>query len=130
MDFNFPKKQRLSLKKDIDNLLEKGEVLFIYPFKVYYRVENGEIINRSMFSVPKKNFKRAVKRNLIRRRIKEAYRLNNNMLKEEIKMDILFVYISKEINEFDQINSRMQEVLVKLNRSVKEDNIISIHTPD
>jgi len=130
MDFNFPKRQRLSLKKDIDNLLEKGEVLFIYPFKVYYRVENGEIINRSMFSVPKKNFKRAVKRNLIRRRIKEAYRLNNNMLKEGIKMDILFVYISKEINEFDQINSRMQEVLVKLNRSVKEDNIISIHTPD
>ena len=63
--------------------MKKGETFFHYPFKVVYQniaSEEGNMQpNAVMVSVPKRNFKRAVKRNLLKRRIRESYRLNKEI---------------------------------------------------
>ncbi|MDD2594308.1 MAG: ribonuclease P protein component [Bacteroidales bacterium] len=130
MDLSFPKEQRLYLRKDINSLLESGDVLFKYPFKVYYKVGNGSEVNRVMFSVPKKNFKRAVKRNLLKRRQREAYRHNKFMLESDVKTDLLFVYISKEIYGYDRIVAKIQEIMEKLNQVAQKSAGVAIHPAD
>jgi ribonuclease P protein component len=72
-----------------------------------------------MVSVPKKRFKRAVKRNLLKRRIREAYRLNKMALTEvlnskELQMHIAFNYVSDEVMDYEQIEKKMKVALQRL----------------
>ena len=100
--YSLPKSHILRNKTDIDALVERGAVLFKYPIKAYYlerETVSGQAapdFSRMMVSVPKRNFKRAVKRNLLKRRIREAWRLNNGIL-EGHGYDLLFVYLGREI---------------------------------
>ena len=97
--------------------MKKGETFFHYPFKVVYQnIPNEEGCsnpNAVMVSVPKRNFKRAVKRNLLKRRIRESYRLNKEILAAPAgcRTNILFVYVSKEIKEYSYIEHKLKEVL-------------------
>ena len=117
MTFSLPKVEIINLMKDIDNLLESGEVIFRYPLKVYLKRGNGEALNRVMFSVSKRNFKRAVKRNLLKRRLRESYRLNKAILTSDtVKTDILFIYIGKEVHEYSLISKAMCGVLEAINK--------------
>lgn len=63
-----------------------------------------------MVSVPKRFFKRAVKRNLLKRRIREAYRTQKSLL-EPSSIDILFLYNSKEVNDFQTIKEEVSVIL-------------------
>lgn len=101
--------------------MKKGETFFHYPFKVVYqhiRLEAADEApaNAIIVSVPKRNFKRAVKRNLLKRRIRESYRLNKGLLEAPCgcRTNALFVYVSKEILEFNHIEKKLKEVLVKI----------------
>ena len=69
-----------------------------------------------MVSVPKKFFKRAVKRNLLKRRIRESWRLQKEML-NVTGVDLLFTYSTKEIMEFDQIRSSVGKIIDKVNKA-------------
>lgn len=109
MDFRFPKEQRIFHKKDIDSLMESGEAIFKYPLKAVCLHREGVEVSRALFSVPKRNFKRAVKRNLLKRRMREAFRLNRHMMGGRT-FDIMFVYVGKEVYSYDRIESRMQEI--------------------
>lgn len=71
--------------------------------------------NRIMVSVPKKMFKRAVKRNLLKRRIRESWRRQKHMLTAQGGTDILFIYPSKEIQTYDQIFASVGQVIEKIN---------------
>ena len=64
---------------------------------------------RILISVPKKLFKRAVKRNLLKRRIRESYRLQKELL--PTGMDIAFIYVSREVLPFEEIYSSMTAAL-------------------
>lgn len=119
-----PKSERLSSFKEIDNLIKKGASLFHYPFKVVYILgahsNEQECGNKILISVPKRNFKRAVKRNYIKRRIRESYRLNKGILCQRYNnINILFVYVGKQVAEYHFIETKIKDVLVKL------DDIIS-----
>lgn len=121
MDASFTKRERLSSFKEIQALMKKGETFFHYPFKVVYqhiRLEAADEApaNAIIVSVPKRNFKRAVKRNLLKRRIRESYRLNKGLLEAPCgcRTNALFVYVSKEILEFNHIEKKLKEVLVKI----------------
>lgn len=64
-------------------------------------------VNQVLISVSKRNFKRAVDRNTLKRRIREAYRLNKNQLSGPNKYVIAYLYTVKEILPSSQIHQRL-----------------------
>ena len=68
-----------------------------------------------MVSVPKKSFKRAVKRNLLKRRIRESWRRQKHMLSVEGNLDILFMYSVKEVLSYEEIYSAVGQIIDALN---------------
>src|SRR5690606_9991392 len=103
MDYGLQKNERLHSKKSIKELFDKGSSFFIYPFKVLYLpLNDGHAeTNQVLFSVSKRKIKKAVHRNYIKRRMKEAYRLNKAiLLSSEINNRIALVYVSSELEGF------------------------------
>lgn len=74
-----------------------------------------------MFSVPKRFLKRANKRNLVRRRAKESYRLNKTILTEVVgdcRVRIALVYSTKKIHEYKTINNAVERILGEIGRNL------------
>ena len=85
--YTFRKKEKLSRIKTIDNLFNSGNTSLLHPFKVYW-MEVDEILKfpaQVLINVSKKQIGKSAKRNLLKRRIKEAYRLNKHMRDKVIK---------------------------------------------
>ncbi|MGC3977311.1 MAG: ribonuclease P protein component [Paludibacteraceae bacterium] len=122
--YTFPKKEHLCGDKNIENLYKSGKSFLVYPLRiVYVSVEKEEVDVRVMISVSKKKFKRAVKRNRIKRLIREAYRLNKVELihftnTNQVKIHISFQYIASEIESFQKINEKMQLAIKKITQNV------------
>ena len=111
------KKERLSVGTDLSRLFASGRYGFTDGFRYCYRIGNELSFNRIVVSVPKKCFRRAVKRNLLKRRIREAYRLNKNLLPvnaEKGGTDILFIYSSKDILDFNTVVLSVRNILESL----------------
>lgn len=111
-----PKKERLCGKTGISKLLADGRHGNIPGFRFCYLTENNLNYNRIMVSVPKKIFKRAVKRNLLKRRIRESWRLQKERL-NATGVDILFTYSTKEILKFEDVQAAIAKIIEKINKS-------------
>ena len=120
MDFSLPRKDIIRSRNDIQALLDEGRSLFKYPVKVVYRAAEDLEGARMMVSVPKRNFKRAVKRNLLKRRIREAFRLNRSLLLENPRVDIMFVYSGKEILDYAAIESSIKILLARIGEQLSQ----------
>ena len=116
-----PKKERLCGKTSIEKLLAEGRHGSVSGLRYIFMAGNGAGINRIMISVPKKLFKRAVKRNLLKRRIRESWRTLKHELTTQQGTDILFIYPSKEIQTYQQIREAVGHVIEKINRSTDKD---------
>ena len=68
-----------------------------------------------MVSVPKKMFKRAVKRNLLKRRVRESWRKQKHVLTLEGSLDILFMYSVKEVMSYEEIYAAVGQIIENLN---------------
>jgi ribonuclease P protein component len=119
--FTFHKAERLSSQKIIGELFSSGESFLSYPLKVVFmKTELPELLPvQAAFTVSKRNFKRAVDRNLLKRRMREAYRLKKNELYSEIDektlpIAIMFVYIGKDIAEYSVIEKGMLSAFKKV----------------
>ena len=110
-----PKKERLCGKTGISKLLADGKHGNIPGFRFCYLPGNQLEYNRIMVSVPKKIFKRAVKRNLLKRRIRESWRLQKESL-NATGVDILFTYSTKEILKFEDIQAAVAKIIEKINK--------------
>ena len=126
MEFRRPntlsKEERLYCRKDISELLASGRFWGGYPIRMCARCGNGAGHSRIMVSVPKKLFRRAVKRNLLKRRLREAYRLQKGLL-DGIDADILLIYSSREVMSSSEIYARVGELLEKLARKCSKANL-------
>ncbi|MBR4978012.1 MAG: ribonuclease P protein component [Bacteroidales bacterium] len=113
-----PKKERLCGKTGIGKLLAEGRHGNVTGLRCVYLNENGCDYNRIMVSVPKKMFKRAVKRNLLKRRIRESWRKQKASLNSS-STDILFIYPTKEILSYEQIYTAVGQIIEKINKAAE-----------
>jgi ribonuclease P protein component len=123
---SFSKAEHLCGEKRIGRLFSQGEAFIAYPLRVVFLIEpKNDLAPASvMVSVPKKRFKRAVKRNLLKRRMREAYRLNKQALSElllekELQIHVAFNYVSDDVLEFAQIEKKMKVALQRLMEKVQ-----------
>lgn len=111
--FTFQKQERLHKEKLIQELFEKGSSFYLYPFKVLVKrnPDDSFPVHQVMISVSRRNFRKAVDRNLLKRRIRESFRLNKNLLPVTPKYVIAYIYTAKEILTFAQIQERLVKTL-------------------
>lgn len=115
------KQERLSGKTGIARLMSKAVYGSAKGLKFCYVTGSGADCNRIMVSVSKRLFKRAVKRNLLKRRIREGYRCQKNLLPQGLGIDILFMYNTKEMLDYETIKSSVREALSYISSSVQND---------
>jgi len=114
--FTFRKEERLSKEILIQELFDKGSSFYLFPFKVFFMPNPDQAypFHQVIISVSKRNFKRAVDRNLIKRRIREAYRLNKTLLPIQNKLVIAYIYSVKDILPSVQIHERLVKTFKRL----------------
>lgn len=113
--YTLSKEERLHGKNDISRLLDLGHFGSVPGMKYCFFKGNGLDCNRILISVPKKLFKRAVKRNLMKRRIRENFRHLKTSLTGGSGTDILFIWNSKETPGTAEITPMMESVIKKVN---------------
>lgn len=120
-----PKSQRLCSTKAIELLFSKGHSAIDFPLRAVFRFhprEAAEPVARFMITVPKKKMRHAVERVLLRRRIREAYRLNRDILfsaleGKDCQCDIAFVYLSNHKADYATIEACVKQLLGKMAES-------------
>lgn len=112
MDARLPKTERLSGATAVAALLEHGKHFQAGCLRCKYMPRADEGPSRIVVSVPKRSFKRAVKRNLLKRRIRESYRRQKSLLTGT--WDLLIVYTSREVLPYETIFADMTEMLRKM----------------
>jgi len=117
MSLTFPKAQKLCGKADIAHLMEQGR-RGGHGCLRYCCLANGLGYSRILVSVPKKHFKRAVKRNLLKRRIREAWRLQKDTLMDGpgSRYDILFTFVDNEVADYKTIRAAVAAILSEIRR--------------
>lgn len=125
MDFSFGKEYRLCGKKSVDRLFAEGRSFFAAPFRCVWLIVEPDPARKTapvqvLISVPKKNHKRAVARNKLKRRIREAYRLNRHAFGlqaiEGQRVVVGLLYNSREILDYQTIEDGLVRLFTELGR--------------
>lgn len=113
--------EKLCSKNAVDGIFAHGQSAIAYPLRTAYRFRPAEdACARFLITVPKKKIRKAVDRVLLRRRIREAYRLTRRemlhpaLLQAGIGVDIAFIYLDNENADFDTIKARMSTLLGRI----------------
>ncbi len=130
--YNFQKEERLCSKKLLEALFKSGSSFLLYPFRITWQQSpdvDQKFSAQVVVAVPKKRFKHSVDRNQIRRRIKEAYRLNKGcslypfLLKNNFKIALAINYVGKEIHDYQFIEKKLLLVFVELSKKIGYDQV-------
>jgi len=125
--YTFRKEERLCSRKHLDLLFKNGSSFLLYPFRVSYLFieQEAKVQAQVVINVPKKRYKRAVDRNLLKRRIREAYRLNKqDKLYIPLPTDrglLLFSiqFVGKDKYEFDFIEKKLIATFKRFQNLIK-----------
>ena len=124
IDQSFPKSEHLTSKILIKELFEEGSFFFNYPFKILYLFKSGDggFRKKILISVPRKSYKKAVDRNLLKRRVREAYRKNKHKL--DLNVDgtlyIAYIYTGNVIESYQRIEGKLISTLERLHSSISK----------
>ena len=117
----FSKRERIVSRKLIERLFSQGSShsTSAYPLRiVYMETEREEVPVQMMVSVSKRHFKRAVKRNRVKRQVREAYRHHKQLLIEKVPEDkslaVAFIWLSDELFDSRQVERSVRRLLEKV----------------
>lgn len=121
------KAERLRSRTTIENLFSSGSKSFaIFPLRlVFMPIEKEENTPASILvSVPKKKFKRAVKRNRVKRQIREAYRKNKHLLfsaleEKKYGLAVAFIYLHSELVSSAEIEEKVKNLLMRITEKLE-----------
>lgn len=125
-DYTLPRSERLRSLTAIRRLFGEGRSGFVYPYRYVWLAgkQSDEVPSDGrgievMFSVPKKFHKRANKRNLLKRRTREAYRLSRESLVERAKergveLQLALIYSTKECHNYKTVENAVQRILAQV----------------
>lgn len=136
--FSLSQDERIKSKKQIDRLFKGGgaKAMSAYPLRVVYLTEpmgeDESTMAQMMVSVPKRYFKRAVKRNHVKRQVREAYRLNKHILLEALAKDeatdnrhktsLCFIWTSEQLASTDTVAEKMRNLLTRIAERIAGNN--------
>lgn len=130
--YSLPQSERINSKKQIDRLFRGGgsKAMAASPLRMVYMADSRQTdsqpsdghqpMAQMMVSVPKRYFKRAVKRNYVKRQVREAYRLNKHILvnhltqKADKTVSLCFIWTSDRLLPTAEVMKRMANLLTRL----------------
>ena len=123
----FPKQERLNSLKRIAYLVNQGHTLHAYPFRIRWCVgdsSDAAFHLEAAFSVPKRKHKKATRRNRIKRKMREAFRLNKEDFKERCglrtqTLSLLVIYTPQKDEAYATMEKGMQEAFRLLENKLK-----------
>lgn len=128
MENTYPKKEKLCSKNIIDGFFHKNKPIYDFPLKIFWQISElpADVPCQSIVTVSKRRFKRAVIRNLLKRRMREAFRLNKAELymklnKTNIQIALMIIYNHSEIHSFKTIETAMIKCFAKLNKLIESE---------
>ncbi|HVD99723.1 MAG TPA: ribonuclease P protein component [Cytophagaceae bacterium] len=122
--FTFGREEKLKSKKLIELLFSKGKAVSSNPIRLIYLLQDntGQAKPQALFSVSKRNFKKAVDRNRLKRQMREAYRLNRNLYFPEGEKNaylLAFIYVAKEKIPYEILEKKLNLALERLKTGSK-----------
>ena len=128
MDFKLKKDEKLCSRTAVDLLFGEGKSLMAFPLRAAYRLRpRGEHPVQFLISIPKKRIRHAVGRVTLRRRVREAYRLNRcELLQAPLAqagwgVDIAFVYLDSSLAPYSVINEKMISLLNRIAQAAAQE---------
>lgn len=128
----FTKQERLRSKREIDELFQNNQSIFIYPFKILYvnKIDEEHYGANVLFTMSHKKFKHAVQRNTIKRHLRESYRIHKvNLIQlleqKKIHAHIAWIYVADTILSHQEIEAKMILSLNSLCNIFKQETYIN-----
>jgi ribonuclease P protein component len=130
--YTLGKKDKLKSRKAIEQLFKDGKSFSVFPFRVLYLEAPAVSLTKNnlqtAFSVSKKHFKKAVDRNRIKRLMREAWRLQKNILSDKINtsnknLAVFIIYTGNELPEYELIFEKITAVIKRVLKIINETTV-------
>lgn len=128
MSFRLYKREKLrgeiTVARLFDRSVEGNHSALVFPLRATFCLNDRRAVKCPQFliSIPKKRLRHAVDRVKMRRRVREAYRLNRHLLPTDMPVDIAFIYVAPELKDYAAVERAVTRLLTKIAQTLAPDS--------